>query len=60
MDTAEMTYSESAKGVTISLERATQELVAHGCTPEEVAEFMSDMGGGTSFKASDVLAWLGY
>jgi hypothetical protein len=57
-----MTYSESAKDVTIDLERAAMELKRHGIEPDsyEFALFFSEMCVKKTYKASDVLAWLGY
>lgn len=55
-----MTYSESARGITISQERAVGELHRHGCGPDDVQLFFIEMGEADTYKASDVLAWLGY
>lgn len=57
-----MTYSESAKGITITKRRAMQELAKHGCPmdAETLAEFYGDLGDHAEYKASAVLAWLGY
>ena len=52
-----MTYSESAKGITITQARAFQEIEQHDC---DISEFLSDMGDHTTYQASDVLSWLGY
>lgn len=58
-----MTYSESAKGIWISFDRAMQELDRHGIMHDEdraifFDEVKQDARG--LFKASDVLEWLGY
>lgn len=56
-----MTYSESAKGVTITRARALRELEAHGLTsPADVAQFFADMGYAATYAAHKVLRWLGY
>ena len=56
-----MTYSESAKGVTITRARAMQELAHHGMTsPADVAQFFADMGYAANYAAHKVLRWLGY
>lgn len=56
-----MTYSESAKRVTITADRAKQELAKHGSDqPHDWQAFVEDMGDKPTYKASDVLEWLGY
>lgn len=56
-----MTYSESAKGLTITAARAKQELAKHGSTEaHDWAAFLEDMGDKPTYKASAVLEWLGY
>lgn len=56
-----MTYSESAKGITISKRRALQELAAHGLADQrDIDIFFADMGDRETYKASEVLDWLGY
>ena len=52
-----MTYSESAKGITITLNRALKEVDSHGACAEA---FLKDLGEHAAYKASDVLRWLGY
>lgn len=52
-----MTYYESAEGVTISKDRAIRELLKHGA---DVGEFLTDMGDLQTYDAQAVLAWLGY
>ena len=53
-----MTYSESAKGLQITKQRAIQELKAHGVI--DVQEFFDDEGERDTYDAFEVLAWLGY
>ena len=56
-----MTYSESAKDVTIDLARAMQELKRHGIdSATDIALFFADMGDKKEYKAKAVLVWLGY
>lgn len=56
-----MTYSESAAGLTISRSRALQELANHGVFhPQDVYQFLTDMGDRPDYDAEDVLVWLGY
>jgi hypothetical protein len=56
-----MTYSDSAKGVTITKARALQELAHHGLThPSDVAQFLADMGDAATYAAHKVMRWLGY
>lgn len=52
-----MTYSESAKGLTICAKRAAQEIRKHGLDP---AEFFADCGNRKFYAARSVLNWLGY
>ena len=54
-----MTYSESAKGMTISKARAYKELQSHGLEGDWEL-FLEDCGNSEEYKASDVLSWLGY
>jgi hypothetical protein len=54
-----MTYSESAQGITITHKRAMRELEKHYLLSER-EEFHADLGKKAEYKASDVLAWLGY
>lgn len=57
----EMTYSESAQGVRISLPRALRELADHGVTsPDDVALFLAECGERDTYDAGDVLRWRGY
>ena len=51
-------YYESAEGLTITRERACQELKAHGLV--DLNEFFNELGFHTTYKAQDVLEWLGY
>ena len=56
-----MTYSESAEGMTITLKRALQELAKHGMDLQSAHdEFFQDLGQHSHYKAEDVLSWLGY
>lgn len=56
-----MTYSDSARGVTITRTRAMQELRNHGvCDPADFAQFDADMGIRATYAAHKVLHWLGY
>lgn len=56
-----MTYSESAAGITITKQRAFQELKAHGiCHADDFDLFLKECGDRPEYRASDVLAWLGY
>jgi hypothetical protein len=50
-------YYTSAAGITISKERAEQEIRAHHLDP---AEFFWEYGAFSEYDAQDVLAWLGY
>ena len=52
-----MDYYESAEGVTISKERAKQEIANHTAN---WAEFIADNGEHEEYDAQDVLTWLGY
>ena len=52
-----MNYYESAKNLVISYDRAIKEVLAHGA---DIDEFIADMGKHSSYKAQQVLNWLGY
>ena len=59
----DMTYSESAEGVTITVERAVRELSSHGCVDVDdvwacLTETPRNADG--SYNAGDILRWLGY
>jgi hypothetical protein len=59
------TYSESAKGIRITRQRALQELVRHGLTLESLDGFERDEFEGLfnsdrKCNASQLLEWLGY
>jgi hypothetical protein len=54
-----MTYSESAEGIIISHKRAIKELESHGAMAE-IDSFYEELGDKPEYKASDVLAFLGY
>lgn len=59
--TTPQTYSESAKGVTITKARALKELRDHGVTDSaSVSDFLTDMGDHETYQAHAVLVWLGY
>ena len=51
-------YYNSADGITISRERACQELKAHGLV--DFKEFFDELGDKETYSAQDVLDWLGY
>ncbi len=55
-----MTYSESAKGVTISAARAKYEIEElHGMI-DGFSEFQEEVGTSDEYSAREVLEWLGY
>jgi len=53
-----MDYYESAEELTITKDRALQEIRDHGC--EDFDEFFHDLGDRAEYSAQDVLVWLGY
>lgn len=54
-------YSESARGLSISRERAIRELQDHGVFhPVDMAEFFQMCGDRATYDAEEVLGWLGY
>ena len=53
-----MDYYESAEDLTITQDRALQELRDHNC--EDFDEFFQDMGDREEYQAQEVLQWLGY
>ena len=56
-----MTYLESAEDLTITQERALQELDKHGMNSRaNYQEFFNDMGKAKTYDAYAVLEWLGY
>ena len=56
-----MDYYESAEDITITQDRALQELAKHGIiSNEDIIEFFADMGKKESYDAQSVLIWLGY
>ncbi|EGE2353465.1 hypothetical protein DL738_11470 [Escherichia coli] len=55
-----MTYFDSAEDLTISKQRALQELAKHGVAASEIKEFFTEMGEKEEYNAQDVLRWLGY
>jgi hypothetical protein len=54
-----MDYFNSAKGVTITHDRALREIAKHGALAD-LQEFYREHGKRETYKATDVLAWLGY
>jgi hypothetical protein len=54
----EPTYYDTAKGETISRRRAVLELRRHGI--DDPSEFDAELGNRPTYKATDVLDWLGY
>lgn len=57
----DLTYSQSAKGVTITHARALTELRTHGLTDaEDIADFHASLGEHPTYNAHAVLVWLGY
>lgn len=56
-----MDYYDSAEDLTITQERALQELAKHGITSnEDILEFFADVGDQEEYEAQKVLIWLGY
>lgn len=55
-----MTYFDSAEDITISKQRALQELAKHGIEACDIEVFFSELGEKKEYKAQDVLRWLGY
>ena len=56
-----MNYYDSAEEITITQDRALQELAKHGITSnEEILEFFADVGEQEEYDAQKVLVWLGY
>ena len=53
-----MDYYESAEDLTITRDRALQELRDHSC--EDFGEFIADLGDREEYSAQSVLDWLGY
>jgi hypothetical protein len=53
-----MDYYESAEGLTITRDRALQEVRDHNC--EDFEEFFADLGDREYYSAQSVLIWLGY
>ena len=54
------TYYESAEAMTISYERAMQELDDHGIDEQGKQEFFDEVGDLVEYSAQKVLDWLGY
>ena len=57
-----MDYYESAENITITRERALEELMNHGIdvNSEEIELFDLEVGYKEFYDAQQVLAWLGY
>ena len=56
-----MDYYDSAEDITITQDRALQELARHGITSDEdILEFFADVGKKQEYDAQKVLDWLGY
>ncbi len=56
-----MDYYDSAEDITITQDRALQELARHGITSnEDILEFFADVGERQEYDAQEVLIWLGY
>lgn len=54
------TYSESARGVFITRQRALRELEDHGVPEELFQDFYEECGFRDSYDAAEVLEHLGY
>jgi len=57
-----MTYYETAEDITITRDRALEELTNHGVdvNSDEILLFNLEMGDKDTYEAQEVLAWLGY
>ena len=56
-----MSYLESSEGVVITRARALQELRKHGvCDPLDFDDFDACLGIRQTYRAHEVLFWLGY
>ncbi len=53
-----MDYYESAESIIITRARAVEELKNHGCV--EIKLFFQEVGFLKTYRAQDVLNWLGY
>ena len=51
-------YYESAENITITKQRAIQELAKHGI--DNTSEFFQELGNNETYQAQAVLEWLGY
>lgn len=61
IDPPPMTYSESARGLRVTRERALREIADHGVFhPDDIADFFAMCGDREFYDAEDVLEWLGY
>ena len=54
----QITYFDSAEGITITHKRAIKELRDNGVI--DITEFYADLGKQETYEAQAVLAWLGY
>jgi hypothetical protein len=54
-----MDYFTSAKGMMITHDRALQEIAKHGALAD-LPEFYREYGKRETYKATDILVWLGY
>ena len=61
-ESIKMDYYESAEETTITRGRALEELMNHGIdvNSDEILLFNLELGEKETYKAQDVLAWLGY
>ena len=55
-----MTYFDSAEDLTITKQRALQELAKHGVEASDINVFFYELGEKEEYNAQDVLRWLGY
>jgi len=53
------TYYESAEGITITLQRAYQEMQRHG-VEGDFDEMIAEIANGETVDAQALLVWLGY
>ncbi len=57
-----MTYYETAEDITITRDRALEELTNHGVdvNSDEILLFNLEVGDKDTYNAQEVLAWLGH
>lgn len=57
-----MTYYETAEDITITRDRALEELMNHGIdvNSDEILLFNLEVGDKDTYEAQEVLAWLGH